>query len=165
MGWLVAVFTFCILETPTFYESQNVAVICYNPECPKLTNRNEGDKMATETETYNGWANYETWNVWLYLMNDERLQNLVSDYVAETDEPTYPDLIASLGMSKDQTPDEVAYLDPNLNLAELKEALDEIAEYQNREGNESDSDSADSEWLASAGFGTDEDYGDFGGDY
>lgn len=31
----------------------------------------KGDKMETETKKYNGWTNYETWNVKLWMDNDE----------------------------------------------------------------------------------------------
>jgi hypothetical protein len=31
--------------------------------------------MMTQDKTYNGWKNYETWNVVLWLFNDERLHN------------------------------------------------------------------------------------------
>jgi hypothetical protein len=31
--------------------------------------------MMTEEKTYNGWANYETWNVVLWLFNDEGIHD------------------------------------------------------------------------------------------
>jgi len=35
--------------------------------------------MATETRTYNGWTNYATWNVKLWLDNDQSTQEDVLD--------------------------------------------------------------------------------------
>ena len=31
--------------------------------------------MMTEDKTYNGWKNYETWNVVLWLFNDESIHD------------------------------------------------------------------------------------------
>lgn len=36
-----------------------------------------------QTETYNGWKNYETWNVALWLGNDEGTYNLVREMAGE----------------------------------------------------------------------------------
>lgn len=36
-----------------------------------------------ETKTYNGWTNYETWNVALWLGNDEGTYNLVREMADE----------------------------------------------------------------------------------
>lgn len=35
--------------------------------------------MMTEEKTYNGWANYETWNVVLWLFNDESIHDNLYD--------------------------------------------------------------------------------------
>lgn len=43
---------------------------------------NEGNKTMTET-TYNGWKNYPTWAVNLWLSNDEGLYNATREMVAE----------------------------------------------------------------------------------
>ena len=36
--------------------------------------------QMTTSETYNGWANYETWNVALWLGNDESMYNLARGF-------------------------------------------------------------------------------------
>lgn len=39
--------------------------------------------MSTEDHTYNGWANYPTWCVNLWLSNDQGLYNHVSEAIGE----------------------------------------------------------------------------------
>jgi len=41
--------------------------------------------MATATQTYQGWTNYETWCVKLWMDNDEGLYLMVRDLIAERD--------------------------------------------------------------------------------
>jgi len=42
--------------------------------------------MTTQTDTYNGWTNYETWGVALWLSNDEGTYNLVREMAGEARE-------------------------------------------------------------------------------
>ena len=66
------------------------------------------------TATYNGWANYETWNVALWLQNQENLYYLCQDIGNYVD---------TIDMLKDEgiveTPDGVRYDDPKVNVIEL----------------------------------------------
>ena len=39
--------------------------------------------MTTEAKTYNGWTNYQTWAVKLWLDNDEATQHLQADLLDE----------------------------------------------------------------------------------
>ena len=41
--------------------------------------------MATETQTYNGWKNYETWAVKLWLDNDEPTYRYIRRLIRETE--------------------------------------------------------------------------------
>jgi hypothetical protein len=64
-------------------------------------------------EDYNGWKNYETWNVALFLDNDEGTYLAVREYVRSTlnstDDLTYDGLIEYMGIENESTPDGVPW--------------------------------------------------------
>ena len=75
--------------------------------------------------SYNGWKNYETWNVNLWLSNDEALYRLVVNYGKEVTYRDFADIYLSQ-LSK-TTPDGVAWLDESLDFEALDELLEEMA--------------------------------------
>jgi hypothetical protein len=96
-------------------------------------------------EDYNGWANYETWNVALYLDNDEGFYLAVGEYVRTTlnsaDDLTYDGLIEYLGLEAQSTPDGIRWDNFRINRKEMFEWLmehadgDEQREHQERTSN------------------------------
>ena len=75
-----------------------------------------------EDETYNGWSNYETWNVALYIGNDEGLYN----WAREWRHHGYKSFAHQLMELTPATPDGVKWNDPALNLVELDEMMEEL---------------------------------------
>lgn len=75
------------------------------------------------TTDYNGWANRATWNVALWLGNDESLYRIVTDYVRRASRPSY-DLLARTILTEfgSGTPDGVSWLDDDID----HDALDEM---------------------------------------
>jgi hypothetical protein len=81
--------------------------------------------MATATRThqtnlldvtYSGWTNYKTWNVVLWIENDESIQ----DYIERYDVCCYEELLeAFYDHGSIQTPDGVMWNDPEINRAEI----------------------------------------------
>jgi len=75
--------------------------------------------------TYNGYANYQTWNVCLWISNDESLNEFAgvcqdyNDFKARLREVDACSAIAY------ETPDSVSWNDSAVNLAEMKEYWEE----------------------------------------
>ena len=72
--------------------------------------------------TFNGWSNYQTWNVSLYIQNEYDLYCLARDSKLPYEELT-PMITTSYG---DITPDGVSWTDPTLDHVELNEMLQEL---------------------------------------
>ena len=79
-------------------------------------------------QTYNGWANYETWNVTLWIGNDWGLYQLACDVVRYGG--TYVDLINAilLNCGATKTPDGVAYNDAKIDLRAVNNFLADLYE-------------------------------------
>lgn len=77
--------------------------------------------MNKEDTTYNGWANYETWNVALWIGNDEGLYDIAKQ------ERNYLTLVNTLrGNDIKETMDGVSYSDPKLDIDELDAMMEEL---------------------------------------
>ena len=78
-----------------------------------------GDKAMS----YNGWTNYETWNVALWLDNDYESYEL-----AKTCKNYKEYQFFNLTHPRNTTPDGVSLFDPKLNHKELDEKIKELGE-------------------------------------
>ena len=77
--------------------------------------------------TYNGYTNFATWNVSLWIQNDEPLYRLACDYAQQGQ--TYGDLVAYLNECHiTQTPDGVSYTDTKLDGIRLNEMMQELVD-------------------------------------
>ena len=77
-------------------------------------------QTTMEDTTYNGWTNYETWNVALWIENSEGLYNLARRSYS------YQDFVRRNCEEGDTTPDGVKWDDVNLNHLELDEMIEEL---------------------------------------
>ena len=71
--------------------------------------------------SYNGWTNYSTWNVALYIQNDYGLYQMAQDY------DSYEAFAETLNEIGSQiTPDGVSWTHPELDTDELDEMIQEL---------------------------------------
>ena len=75
-----------------------------------MTTTYQSDILSTE---YNGWTNYETWNVALWIQNDEGFYNLAR----QCDD--YSEFVSALCKGCVQTPDGVNWKDPKVNVIQI----------------------------------------------
>ena len=71
--------------------------------------------------TYNGWANRETWNVCLWIGNDEWLYTMAKDCVSYEAFKLFLREILGNSQLAFETPDGVSWNDSAVNLAELQD--------------------------------------------
>ena len=73
--------------------------------------------------TYNGWTNYETWNVALWIDNDEGLYHLARE---AKDYRTFVDCLEACTFNDPATPDGVKWNDRKINVIEMDQMFDEM---------------------------------------
>jgi len=74
-------------------------------------------------QTYNGWANWETWNVALWIQNDESLYNVARRRSIRS----YQDLVQLLrDCGSKETPDGCRWDDPAIDGLEINEMLADL---------------------------------------
>ncbi len=74
-------------------------------------------------QEYNGWTNYETWNVALWLQNDQCYYDialLCDDY------QDFVDALEVCAFNVKSTPDGVKWNDPKLNHHELNDLIEDL---------------------------------------
>ena len=67
--------------------------------------------------SYNGWTNWETWNVAMWIGNDEMFHRMMT-LTAKGDWDIFKGLAMQFGITK--TPDGVDFEDPKVNQDELR---------------------------------------------
>ena len=78
--------------------------------------------------TYNGWKNRSTWNVALWINNDEPLYRSACNYMRthkDTKKP-YAGFIRSMWMQDDKTPDGIKWISNLLDYEALNEMMKEM---------------------------------------
>jgi len=76
-------------------------------------------------EGYNGWTNWETWNVALWIGNDPGLYELACDVAR--DGGTYGHLVSMIhDAGSKETPDSCKWDDVNINGIEVNEMMKEL---------------------------------------
>jgi hypothetical protein len=80
-----------------------------------------------EKKDYNGWKNRQTWNVALWVNNDESLYRSAIEFMGRyKGRAPYTMFIYESGMRDDRTPDNIAWLSTRLDYRALNSMMKEL---------------------------------------
>jgi hypothetical protein len=87
-------------------------------------------RSVTIMSDYNGWKNRSTWNVALWIQNDENIYNGAVEFMKDNPDAKnpYKAFIISCGLSAQATPDRIHYISGNLDYKALNEMMKELME-------------------------------------
>ena len=79
-------------------------------------------------ETYNGWKNRQTWNVSLWINNDESLYRAAREFMQmKLPSRTYKEFIdVYIGLGNSRTPDNIKWLSNELDYVALNRMMREL---------------------------------------
>jgi len=84
-----------------------------------------GERRMSE---YEGWKNYDTWNVSLWLNNDEPIYRAAVEFMQDyKGKAPYKTFVGESGLSTQKTPDKVRWFSRDLDLTELNKMMFELA--------------------------------------
>ncbi len=77
---------------------------------------------------YNGWKNRQTWNVALWIENDENLYKGAVEFMKEVNpiKNPYRGFVISCGLDSQKTPDNIAYISTRLDYEALDKMMKEL---------------------------------------
>lgn len=85
--------------------------------------------MSMPKGKYEGWKNYQTWNVSLYINNEYNLyQSAVEFMRLYTGRKPYASFIRYMGMEEERTCDRIKFLSSSLCYQELNEMMRDLVE-------------------------------------
>ena len=96
------------------------------PPLPLILTSVQTKPMSTATDTtFNGWANWETWNVSLWIQNDEGLYQEARRLARRG--RSYQDLVMMLQeCGSKETPDGCRWDDPAIDGLEINEMMEDL---------------------------------------
>jgi len=85
--------------------------------------------ISSVNREYEGWKNYVSWNVSLWINNEYPLyQSAVAFMKTYKGKAPYKNFIAKQGLINDRTPDRIKWLSDQLDYSALNEMMREINE-------------------------------------
>jgi len=76
---------------------------------------------------YNGWKNRQTWNVALWINNDESLYRSAVEFMKNyKGNKPYESFVQHMGLKDSRTPDDISYSEAKLDYKALNEMMMEL---------------------------------------
>lgn len=78
--------------------------------------------------TYEGWANYDTWNVSLWINNEYPYYQAAVEFMKNSpnSKDPYREFVTECGLSEQRTRDKIPFISEKLNYKELNEMMKEL---------------------------------------